>query len=306
MSKRAWSRSTATRPSPRWPTASTKSSPSIPSRPPRTWASGPTSGRRRARRTSGAPIPTVVEMQSRGRRRRRRARRAAGRRADHDLHGVAGPAAHDPQHVQDRGRADLDGASTSRRAPWPRTRSPSSAITPTSWPCRQTGFALLSSRLGAGGARLRAHRPARHAAAAACRSCTSSTASAPRTRCRRSSSSTDDDLRAMIDRRPGGRATAPRALTPDRPVLRGTAQNPDVFFQAREACNPLLRRPARRHVQEAMDKFAELTGRAVPALRLRAAHPDAERVIVIMGSGAETAHETVEYLDRPRARRSAC
>ena len=85
-----------------------------------------------------------------------------------------------------------------------------------------------------------------------------------------------------------------RGLTPDNPVIRGTAQNPDVFFQARESANPYYDdTPA--IVQEAMDKFAELTGRAY-SLFDYTGHPEAERVIVIMGSGAETAEATAAYL----------
>jgi len=103
----------------------------------------------------------------------------------------------------------------------------------------------------------------------------------------------DDVLRAMIDDELV-RAHRARALSPDRPVLRGTAQNPDVFFQARERCNPFyLAFPA--VVQRAMDKFASLTGRAYHLFDYVGA-PDADRVIVMMGSGAEAAHETVEYL----------
>jgi pyruvate-ferredoxin/flavodoxin oxidoreductase len=103
----------------------------------------------------------------------------------------------------------------------------------------------------------------------------------------------DDDLRAMID---DGlvREHRLRALTPDRPVLRGTAQNPDAFFQAREAGNGYyLACP--RIVQQAMDRFADLTGRQYRLFDYFG-HPQAERVLVLMGSGAETAHETVEWL----------
>ena len=81
----------------------------------------------------------------RRRRRRRGARRAAVGRADDDLHGVAGPAADDPQHVQDRRRTDRRRCSTSRPARSPPRRCRSSATTPTSWRCAPTGFALLSS-----------------------------------------------------------------------------------------------------------------------------------------------------------------
>jgi pyruvate-ferredoxin/flavodoxin oxidoreductase len=103
----------------------------------------------------------------------------------------------------------------------------------------------------------------------------------------------DDVLRAMID--PGlVAAHRQRALTPDHPVLRGSAQNPDVFFQAREACNPFYL-AAPDVVQETLDRFAQLTGRAYQLFEYVGA-PDADRAIVIMGSGAETAHETVDYL----------
>ena len=77
----------------------------------------------------------------------------------------------------------------------------------------------------------------------------------------------DDDIRAMLDM-DLIKAHRERALDPDRPVLRGTAQNPDVFFQAREACNPFYD-AAPGIVQETMDKFAKLTGPAVPLVRLR-------------------------------------
>ena len=103
----------------------------------------------------------------------------------------------------------------------------------------------------------------------------------------------DDDLRAMInmDRVFEHRQ---RALSPDHPVLRGTAQNPDVFFQMRETINPIYD-AAPEIVQATMDKFAKLVGRSYHLFDYVGA-PDAERVIVMMGSGAEAAHETVEAL----------
>ena len=103
---------------------------------------------------------------------------------------------------------------------------------------------------------------------------------------------TNDDLRSMVtdDLVEAHRA---RALTPDRPVVRGTAQNPDTFFQAREACNPYFE-AAPGILQEEMDKFAQLTGRKYRLFEYFGA-PDAERVMVIMGSGADTAHEYVEW-----------
>ncbi|GMU34566.1 MAG: pyruvate:ferredoxin (flavodoxin) oxidoreductase [Planctomycetia bacterium] len=101
----------------------------------------------------------------------------------------------------------------------------------------------------------------------------------------------DDDLRAMI-RDEFVKAHRDRALTPDRPVIRGTAQNPDTFFQAREACNSYYDAcPA--IVQTTMDRFAELTGRTYRLFDYFG-HPEAERVIVMMGSGAEACRELVE------------
>ncbi len=84
------------------------------------------------------------------------------------------------------------------------------------------------------------------------------------------------------------------ALSPDHPVLRGTAQNPDVFFQGRESVNSFYNDcPA--VVQAMMDKFAERTGRQYQLYEYHGA-PDADRVVVLMGSGCETAHEAVDYL----------
>jgi pyruvate-ferredoxin/flavodoxin oxidoreductase len=90
------------------------------------------------------------------------------------------------------------------------------------------------------------------------------------------------------------RAHRARALSPEHPVVRGTAHNPDTFFQARETVNPYYARvPA--IVQDAMDRFAALTGRSYRLFEYDGA-PDAERVLVVMGSGAETARETAAFL----------
>jgi pyruvate-ferredoxin/flavodoxin oxidoreductase len=100
-------------------------------------------------------------------------------------------------------------------------------------------------------------------------------------------------IRAMIDDELVASHRS-RALSPDHPFIRGTAQNPDVYFQGREAANPFYRAcPA--IVQNAMDKFAALTGRKYSLFDYFGAR-DAERVIVIMGSGGEVAHETVDRL----------
>jgi len=87
-----------------------------------------------------------------------------------------------------------------------------------------------------------------------------------------------------------------RALTPDKPVLRGTAQNPDVYFQGRESVNPYYT-ALPDIAQQAMDRFAALTGRAYRLYEYVGA-PNAERVIVLMGSGAEAVEETLDYLNR--------
>jgi pyruvate-ferredoxin/flavodoxin oxidoreductase len=102
----------------------------------------------------------------------------------------------------------------------------------------------------------------------------------------------DDDLRSMItdDMVADYRS---RALTPDHPVLRGTTQNSDTYFQAREACNTFYN-ACPDIVQAEMDAFSKLTGRSY-SLFDYFGHPDAERVVVIMGSGASTAHEYVEW-----------
>jgi pyruvate-ferredoxin/flavodoxin oxidoreductase len=102
-----------------------------------------------------------------------------------------------------------------------------------------------------------------------------------------------DDMKAMINEELVI-AHRKRALSPDHPVLRGTAQNPDVYFQARETVNPFYD-ACPGIVQKQMDNFAKLTGRAYRIFDYVGA-PDAERIIVMMGSGAEAADETVNYL----------
>ncbi len=85
-----------------------------------------------------------------------------------------------------------------------------------------------------------------------------------------------------------------RGLNPDRPVMRGTAQNPDIYFQGRETVN-LYYAKLPGIVQEAMERFAALTGRSYKLFEYHGA-PDAERIIILMGSGAQTAIETTKYL----------
>src|SRR5262249_52453783 len=154
--------------------------------------------------------------------------------------------------------------------------------------CRQTGFALLCS-----GSVQEAHDLALIAHAATLRS------RVPflhffdgfRTshELARVEELADDDLRALIDDDLVAQHRR-RALTPDHPALRGSAQNPDVFFQAREAANPYYA-SCPEIVQQTMDRFAARLGRRYRLFEYHG-HPDAERVVVLMGSGAEVAHET--------------
>ncbi|MGA8780072.1 MAG: pyruvate:ferredoxin (flavodoxin) oxidoreductase, partial [Terracidiphilus sp.] len=103
----------------------------------------------------------------------------------------------------------------------------------------------------------------------------------------------DETIRAMVDDK-YLIAFRKNALTPDRPFIRGTAQNPDVFFQAREACTP-FHAAVPMIVQSVMDRFAVLTGRSYQLFDYYGA-PDAERVVMLMGSGAEAAEEAVDAM----------
>jgi pyruvate-ferredoxin/flavodoxin oxidoreductase len=104
---------------------------------------------------------------------------------------------------------------------------------------------------------------------------------------------TFEDMRAMIDD-DLVMAHRARALSPDHPMMSGTAQNPDVYFQGRETVNKFYA-ACPEIVQQTMDKFAKIVGRQYKLFEYEGA-ADAEKIIVLMGSGTETAHETVEYL----------
>ncbi len=103
----------------------------------------------------------------------------------------------------------------------------------------------------------------------------------------------DDDLRALVPEELV-HAHRSRALSPERPFVRGTAQNPDVYFQARETVNPFYARVPEL-VQQAMNELADRTGRRYGLVDY-GGHPEAERVLVVMGSAGETARETVAHL----------
>jgi pyruvate-ferredoxin/flavodoxin oxidoreductase len=103
----------------------------------------------------------------------------------------------------------------------------------------------------------------------------------------------DEQIRSMVSDELV-QAHRARGLSPEHPVVRGTAQNPDVYFQARETVNPYyIACPG--IVQKAMNKFGKLTGRHYKLFDYVGA-PDAERVVLLMGSGAETAGETAKFL----------
>ena len=105
---------------------------------------------------------------------------------------------------------------------------------------------------------------------------------------------TEATLRSMIDEQRVWEHRE-RALSPDHPVIRGTAQNPDVAFQARETVNPFINR-CPGIVQQTMDALAVHTGRSYHLFDYHGA-PRAQRVMVLMGSGCEAAHETVDKLN---------
>jgi pyruvate-ferredoxin/flavodoxin oxidoreductase len=110
---------------------------------------------------------------------------------------------------------------------------------------------------------------------------------------------TDEQIRAMMADEMIF-AHRNRGMTPDRPIMRGTAQNPDVYFQGRETVNPFYDKcPA--IVQSVMDRFAGVVGRSYHLFDYHGA-PDADRVVVLMGSGAETVYETVNALNKAGAK----
>ncbi|MGF2734331.1 pyruvate:ferredoxin (flavodoxin) oxidoreductase [Marinobacter sp. DUT-1] len=103
----------------------------------------------------------------------------------------------------------------------------------------------------------------------------------------------DEQLQGLVSHE-GVDAHRARRMTPDRPVVRGTSQNPDAFFQSREATNPFYQAFPEK-LEAVMERFAEVTGRRYQLFDY-VGHPEAERVVILMGSGAECAHETVDWL----------
>ena len=195
----------------------------------------------------------------RRRRRGRGARGVAGRCADDDVHGVAGPAADDPEPVQDRRGAHRAAASTSRRRSVATHALSIFGDHSDVMAARQTGFAMLASGSPQEAADLAAIA---HAATLACAGAVPAflrrvphLARDPEDRHR----STTPPLQALVDD-DAIAAHRARALSPDHPVVRGTAQNPDTFFQAREAANPFYD-ACPSVVADTMDRFGELTGR---------------------------------------------
>jgi len=104
----------------------------------------------------------------------------------------------------------------------------------------------------------------------------------------------DEDLAALTDE-DAIRAHRERALSPEQPVLRGSAQNPDVFFQAREACNPFYD-AVPDEVSSLFAQLEERTGRSYDLIQYHG-HPEAERVVVVMGSAAQTMRAAADALN---------
>jgi pyruvate-ferredoxin/flavodoxin oxidoreductase len=215
------------------------------------------------------------------------------RRAQHDLHGVAGFAPDDPQSLQDRRRTTPTVFHIAARSLAAQALSIFGDHSDV-MAARATGWAMLCSAsvqeaqdlaLIAHAASLEARIPFLHFFDGFRTSHEiSKIALLP-----------EDVLREMINEVRVIEHRA-RALSPDHPVIRGTAQNPDVYFQARETVNPFYA-ACPDIVQKAMDDFATLTGRRYELFQYHGA-PDAERVIVMMGSGCEATHETVDFLQR--------
>jgi len=109
----------------------------------------------------------------------------------------------------------------------------------------------------------------------------------------------DADLRHLIDEE-AVKAHRARSISPDHPVLRGTSQNPDTYFQMQEARNNFYT-ACPGIVQQEMDKFASITGRKYHLFDYHG-HPEADRVIILMGSGADTVHETIDHLNAQGAK----
>ena len=169
---------------------------------------------------------------------------------------------------------------------------------------RSTGVAMLASGSPQEAQDLAAIGHAATLRRAGARSCTSSTASAPRTRSRRSPPLDDATLRALIDADAVAAHRAPGAVPrpPGRPRHRA---EPRHLLPGPRGGQPVLRRAARPSSADTMDRFAELTGRRYRLFDY-VGHPEAERVVVLMGSGAECAHETVDHLVAPGRARRAC
>ena len=219
----------------------------------------------------------------RGRRGGRAARRVAGRAAVHDVHRLAGSAVDAAEHVQDRRRTDrrrdARGGPVTGRAGSVDLRRP----------LRCDGGAadrLRAARVGfgAGGPRPRPGRPGRHAAhAGAVRALLRRVPHLPRAATRSSCSPTRICLRWSPEELV--RAHRGRALSPERPFIRGTAQNPDVYFQARETVNPFYARVPDVVAGADGSPRASAPGATWPSVEY-AGTPQADRVLVLMGSGA--------------------
>ena len=279
-----------------------RSSRSTRSRPPRRWASSPTRCSAAGTPNLWGAVPQVIEMQSEAGAAGRAPRGAAGRRPVHDVHGVPGPPADDPEHVQDRRRAHAGG--DPRRGAYARDPRAVDLRRPQrrhGRPADRAGRCSRSSDVQAAqdlaavahAATLESRVPFLHFFDGF-RTSHEVNVIAPLG---------DDVLRALIDDHLV-RAHRERALSPDHPALRGTAQNPDVFFQAREASQPV---PRDRAAGRAVDDGPVRPSSPGAAYHLFDYHgaPDAERVVVLMGSGNGAVTRDGRRARGARARRSA-
>ncbi len=267
-----------------------------------------TTGPQLARRTCRARFPEVIEMQSEAGAGRRAPRRASeGRAWRRRSRRQPGPAADDPEHVQDRGRADAAGGHP-RRGRGPIATHALSIFGDHSDvdaraqpPAGRCSLAALSrrrttSRSSAHAATLASRVPFLHFfdGFRTCARGRQDRAAVETTTCARWSATRTCS------------PSAPAGMTPDAPVVRGTAQNPDVFFQAREAANPFHLARARHRRGASWPSSAAADRPPATASSTTTARRTPERVVIVMGSAAGAVEETVDALVARRRAGRAC
>jgi pyruvate-ferredoxin/flavodoxin oxidoreductase len=236
-------------------------------------------------------VPEIVEMQSKGGAAGGGPRGPPRRHAGDHIYRVAGPAAHAPEPLQDRGGVDF--VLHARRGPQRRHARAVDLRRPLG---RDGGARHRVGDSGTGSVqKAQDFAAVGHAATLAARVSVLHFFDGFRTSHEVAKIVTlgDDTLTQLLDPK-WAAAHHERRLTPDRPVVRGTSQNPDAFFQSREAANPYYD-AFPDHLDQIFRRFESLTGRKSQAFDYHR-HLEADRVIVLMGSGAECVHETVDWL----------